>query len=77
MSFVSSGVCLDLGGSDMSKPNSETDDLSEAEIRHRMEAGIKRALSTPPKPTKELIGNSERSKERKNVSQTKTRKQDD
>jgi hypothetical protein len=39
------------------------DDLTKAEIQHRMEAGIRRALSTPPTPTKELVGKTERAQE--------------
>lgn len=35
-------------------------ELSESEIARRMEAGIRRALNTPPKPTKELVGKGKR-----------------
>jgi hypothetical protein len=38
------------------------DDLSAEEIERRMNAGIRRALDTPPSPTKGLIGKSERAK---------------
>jgi len=34
--------------------------LPDEEIERRMNYGIRRALSTPPKPTKELIGMTER-----------------
>jgi hypothetical protein len=34
--------------------------LSEDEITRRMDAAVRRALSTPPTQTKELIGKSER-----------------
>jgi hypothetical protein len=37
-------------------------DLSDEEIAHRMETGIRRALATPPSPTKELIGKTERAR---------------
>jgi hypothetical protein len=36
------------------------DDVTDDEIKRRMEAGLRRALNTPPTPTKELIGKSER-----------------
>jgi hypothetical protein len=36
--------------------------LSAEEIQRRMEAGIRRALSTPHKPTKKLIGKTKRAK---------------
>lgn len=36
--------------------------LSPDEIEQRMNAAMRRALNTPPKPTKELIGKSERAK---------------
>jgi hypothetical protein len=34
--------------------------LGDDEIERRMNAGIRRALRTPPTPTKELVGKSER-----------------
>ena len=40
----------------------ETAPLSEEDIQRRMDAGIRRALSTPPHPTKELVGKTERAK---------------
>ena len=39
-----------------------TDELPSDEIERRMADGIRRALSTPPSPTKELIGKTERAK---------------
>jgi hypothetical protein len=36
--------------------------LSEDEIQRRMDNAIRRALSTPPKPTKQLVGKTERAK---------------
>jgi hypothetical protein len=38
------------------------DQLSQAEIERRMEAAIRRALHSPPSPTRELIGKTERAK---------------
>jgi hypothetical protein len=35
---------------------------SDDEIERRMLAGIRRALSTPPSPTKDLVGKTERAK---------------
>ena len=40
--------------------STEDGDLPADEIVRRMEMGIRRALNTPPTPTKELIGKSER-----------------
>lgn len=37
-------------------------EFTDEEIERRMNHGIRRALSTPPKPTKELIGKTERAK---------------
>lgn len=34
--------------------------LTPEEIERRMNAGVKRALSTPPSPIKELVGRTER-----------------
>jgi hypothetical protein len=36
--------------------------LSDEEIQRRTDAGITRALSTPPSPTNELVGKTERAK---------------
>lgn len=45
-------------------PMLRTDDQPERfgdeETARRMEAGVRRALNTPPKPAKELIGKTER-----------------
>jgi hypothetical protein len=38
----------------------EKDELDTEEIARRMNNAVRRALSTPPTPTKELIGKSER-----------------
>ena len=40
--------------------STEDGDLPADEIVRRMEMGIRRALNTPPTPTKDLIGKSER-----------------
>jgi hypothetical protein len=34
--------------------------LSDSEIETRMNAAVRRALNTPPSPTKELVGKTER-----------------
>jgi len=39
-----------------------SDEFSAEEIVRRRDAAIKRALSTPHRPTKELIGKTERAK---------------
>jgi hypothetical protein len=44
-----------------------TDELSEKEIARRMEDGIRRALSTPPKPTRELVGKSKRTNAKRQI----------
>jgi len=36
------------------------DEYSAEEIKRRMNAGVRRALGTPPLPTKELVGKTER-----------------
>jgi len=41
-------------------PNDKSDELSPPEIAARMTAALRRALNTPPTPTKELVGKSER-----------------
>ena len=38
----------------------EEQELSDEEITTRMKTAVRRALNTPPTPTKELIGKSER-----------------
>jgi hypothetical protein len=50
-------------------------ELSEDEIAQRMDAGVRRALSTPPTPTKELVGKSERARAQRETKQIrKTRR---
>lgn len=44
------------------------DDYGADEIRRRMDAAVRRALNTPPKPMKEIVGKSERA-----VAQRKSR----
>jgi hypothetical protein len=51
---------LVAGALDMNRSFHADDQLGEDEIQRRMEAGIRRALSTPPKPTSEIVGKSER-----------------
>jgi hypothetical protein len=43
----------------------EPESLSDQEIQRRMEVGIRRALNTPPKPTKGLVGKTKRAKTQK------------
>ena len=38
----------------------EEERLADDEIERRMTAGIRRALNTPPSPTKDLVGKTER-----------------
>ncbi|WP_219320757.1 hypothetical protein [Methylovirgula sp. HY1] len=38
-------------------------DLSQDEIVRRRDDAIRRALNTPPKPTKELVGKTERAQD--------------
>lgn len=38
---------------------------SEAEIVERRDNALRRALTTPPKPTKEMIGKTERAQEQR------------
>jgi hypothetical protein len=40
--------------------HSHDERLSDDEIERRMIAGVRRALNTPPKPTKEIVGKTER-----------------
>ena len=40
-------------------------ELSDKEIARRMDGAVRRALNTPPKPAKELIGKSERAVEQR------------
>lgn len=37
-----------------------SDDLSDEEITRRMDGAIRRALNTPPSPTKSLVGKTDR-----------------
>jgi hypothetical protein len=39
------------------------EDQDEVEVARRRDAAIRRALNTPPKPIKELVGKSERAQE--------------
>jgi len=50
------------------------DDLAEDEIARRMDAAVRRALNTPPTPTKQLIGKSERAIARRESRVGKKRK---
>jgi hypothetical protein len=48
-----------MGHVDMAK----VEELSGEEIAQRMNAAIRRALNTPPTPSKELVGKTERAQE--------------
>ena len=52
----------------------KTDALSDEEIERRMSKGIRRALNTPPLPTKELIGKTERAKIQRESREIKARR---
>jgi hypothetical protein len=41
--------------------------LTEQEIAARRDEAIRRALNTPPKPTKELVGTTERARDQRKV----------
>ena len=41
--------------------------LSDAEIAQRRDSALRRALTTPPKPTKEMIGKTERAQEQRKI----------
>lgn len=47
---------------ELAMPVNKNSAYSDDEIEHRMNAGIRRALSTPPSPTKSLVGKTERAK---------------
>jgi len=61
--FEASRLSLDRtrSGSSMTA-GTPIDELSESEILRRMEGGIRRALETPPTPTRGLVGKTERAK---------------
>jgi hypothetical protein len=44
----------------MAIPTGHNDEFTEEEIVRRRDDAIRRALNTPPKPHKELVGKSER-----------------
>jgi hypothetical protein len=48
--------------------------LSDDEIQRRMNDGIRRALKTPPSPTRELIGKTERAKVQRESREIKARR---
>jgi hypothetical protein len=50
------------------------DELAEDEIERRMAAGIRRALNTPPSPTKDLIGKTERAKNQRESREIRARR---
>lgn len=46
----------------MPMPDEKEPQLTDAEIERRMNGALRRALSTPPTPTKDIVGKSERAK---------------
>jgi hypothetical protein len=51
----------------------QTEKLTDEEIEHRMNAGIRRALGTPHSPTSELVGKTERAKVQRESRELKER----
>jgi hypothetical protein len=47
--------------------------FTDAEVAARRDAAIRRALNTPPLPTKELVGKTERAKAQRESRQLKAR----
>jgi hypothetical protein len=47
----------------MGKEMKNEDDLPGAEVERRRDDAIRRALNTPPKPAKELVGKTERAQD--------------
>lgn len=45
--------------------NKPVEELTESEIAARRDAALRRALTTPPKPTKEMVGKTERAQEQR------------
>jgi hypothetical protein len=52
----------------------DDDELAEEEIAQRMRAGLRRALSTPPKPTKQLVGRTERAQSQRESREIRVRR---
>jgi len=52
----------------------DNDQRSDEEIERRMSAGIRRALSTPPSPTRELIGKTERAQNQRESREIRARR---
>ncbi len=48
--------------------------LSEGEIQRRMDEAVRRALNTPPTPTKELIGKTDRAKSQRESRKLRARR---
>lgn len=49
-------------------------EYKEDEIERRMIAGIRRALDTPPSPTKDLVGKTERAKSQRESREIRARR---
>ena len=54
--------------------NENRDELAPDEIARRMIAGIRRALDTPPSPTKNLVGKTERAKNQRESREVRARR---
>jgi hypothetical protein len=50
-------------------------EFSEEEVLRRMEVGIRRALSTPRTPTKELVGKTERAQSQRESREIRARRE--
>jgi hypothetical protein len=48
--------------------------LTREEIERRRDAAIRRALNTPPKPTKELIGKTEGARDQRKIKKARPAK---
>jgi hypothetical protein len=57
----------------MSRGSSDTE-YPDDEVERRMDAAIRKALNTPPSPTKELIGKTERAKNQRESRAIKARR---
>jgi hypothetical protein len=54
--------------------NGKSGELTPEKIESRMVAGIRRALDTPPSPTKTLVGKTERAKNQRESREIRARR---
>jgi hypothetical protein len=52
-------------------------DDSDDDIARRRDAAIRRALNTPHKPTKELVGKTERARAQRDTKERRAKRKDD